>query len=62
MEFGITFKGFVSPDRARNLVRQSEAAGFTYCWFTILTFFGVSRLSLWQCVWSTLKPCVLALV
>jgi len=33
MEFGITFKGFVSPDRARNLVRQAEAAGFTYCWF-----------------------------
>ncbi len=33
MEFGITFKGFVSPDRARYLVRQAEAAGFDYCWF-----------------------------
>lgn len=33
MEFGITFKGFVSPQRARNLVRQAEEAGFTYCWF-----------------------------
>ncbi|MBY4677009.1 TIGR03842 family LLM class F420-dependent oxidoreductase [Marinobacterium arenosum] len=33
MEFGITFKGFVSPNRARNLVRQAEEAGFTYCWF-----------------------------
>ncbi|TXR54428.1 TIGR03842 family LLM class F420-dependent oxidoreductase [Reinekea thalattae] len=33
MEFGITFKGFVSPDRARKLVRQAEEAGFTYCWF-----------------------------
>ena len=29
MEFGITFKGFVSPNRARNLVRQAEEAGFT---------------------------------
>ncbi|MCE0493690.1 TIGR03842 family LLM class F420-dependent oxidoreductase [Vibrio salinus] len=33
MEFGITFKGFVSPNRARNLVRQAEEAGFDYCWF-----------------------------
>ncbi|WP_305856856.1 TIGR03842 family LLM class F420-dependent oxidoreductase [Balneatrix alpica] len=33
MEFGITFKGFVSPQRARHLVRQAEAAGFTHCWF-----------------------------
>lgn len=33
MEFGITFKGFVSPNRARYLVRQAEEAGFTYCWF-----------------------------
>jgi probable F420-dependent oxidoreductase len=33
MEFGITFKGFVSPDRARALVRQAETAGFSYCWF-----------------------------
>lgn len=33
MEFGITFKGFVEPDRARYLVREAEYAGFTYCWF-----------------------------
>ena len=33
MEFGICFKGFVSPDRARYLVRQAEAGGFEYCWF-----------------------------
>ncbi|MGM0981930.1 MAG: TIGR03842 family LLM class F420-dependent oxidoreductase [Pseudomonadota bacterium] len=33
MEFGICFKGFVSPDRARDLVKQAEAAGFDYCWF-----------------------------
>ncbi|MEM8870912.1 MAG: TIGR03842 family LLM class F420-dependent oxidoreductase [Pseudomonadota bacterium] len=33
MEFGITFKGFMEPDRARKLVKQAEDAGFTYCWF-----------------------------
>lgn len=33
MEFGITFKGFVEPDRARYLVKQAEHAGFSYCWF-----------------------------
>lgn len=33
MEFGICFKGFVEPDRAKALVRQAENAGFTYCWF-----------------------------
>ena len=33
MEFGITFKGVVRPERARALVRQAENAGFTYCWF-----------------------------
>ncbi len=33
MEFGICFKGFVSPERARYLVREAEVAGFTHCWF-----------------------------
>jgi len=33
MEFAICFKGVVAPDRARQLVKQAEAAGFTYCWF-----------------------------
>jgi probable F420-dependent oxidoreductase len=33
MEFGITFKGFVEPSRARYLVRMAEYAGFEYCWF-----------------------------
>lgn len=33
MEFGICFKGFVKPERARYLVRQAEEAGFSYCWF-----------------------------
>lgn len=33
MDFGICFKGFVAPDRARYLVRQAEAGGFSHCWF-----------------------------
>lgn len=33
MEFAICFKGFMSPDRARYLVRQAETGGFSYCWF-----------------------------
>ena len=33
MDFAICFKGFVTPHRARQLVRQAEAVGFTYCWF-----------------------------
>ena len=33
MEFGITFKGVMEPDRARKLVAQAEEAGFAYCWF-----------------------------
>lgn len=33
MDFAITFKGFVEPDRARSLVKQAEEAGFTHCFF-----------------------------
>ena len=33
MDFGICFKGFISPDRARYLVREAEVGGFTHCWF-----------------------------
>lgn len=33
MDFAICFKGFVAPQRARQLVKQAESAGFTYCWF-----------------------------
>ena len=33
MEFGICFKGDVEPGRARRLVKQAEAGGFSYCWF-----------------------------
>ncbi|MCS6759026.1 MAG: LLM class flavin-dependent oxidoreductase [Candidatus Devosia euplotis] len=32
MEFGITFKDFIEPERARYLVRAAEYAGLTYCW------------------------------
>ncbi len=33
MEFGITFKGSIEPERARYLVRMAESSGFTHCWF-----------------------------
>lgn len=33
MEFGITFKGDIAPERTLNLIRQAEAAGFDYVWF-----------------------------
>lgn len=33
MEFGITFKGDMGPDRTLNLIKQAEAAGFDYVWF-----------------------------
>ncbi|MBL8157284.1 MAG: TIGR03842 family LLM class F420-dependent oxidoreductase [Anaerolineae bacterium] len=33
MEFGITFKGDISPKRTVTLCRQAEAAGFNYAWF-----------------------------
>ncbi|MCL4879602.1 MAG: TIGR03842 family LLM class F420-dependent oxidoreductase [Anaerolineae bacterium] len=33
MEFGITFKGDMTPERTLNLIQQAEAAGFDYVWF-----------------------------
>ncbi len=33
MEFGITFKGDISPERTVALCRQAEVAGFDYVWF-----------------------------
>ena len=33
MEFGICFKGFMEANRMKAVVRQAEAAGFSYCWF-----------------------------
>ena len=33
MEFGITFKGDMGPDRTLKLIRKAEAAGFDYVWF-----------------------------
>ncbi len=33
MEFGITFKGDISPKRTVALCRQAEVAGFKYAWF-----------------------------
>jgi probable F420-dependent oxidoreductase len=33
MEFGITFKGDMGPERTLNIIKQAEAAGFDYVWF-----------------------------
>ncbi|MEW6284244.1 MAG: LLM class flavin-dependent oxidoreductase, partial [Candidatus Eremiobacterota bacterium] len=33
MEFAITFKGDISPERTVALCKQAEAAGFDYVWF-----------------------------
>jgi probable F420-dependent oxidoreductase len=33
MEFGICFKGDISPQRTVALCKQAEVAGFTYAWF-----------------------------
>src|SRR5690606_3057261 len=33
MDFGITFKGDISPQRTVALCKQAEVAGFTYGWF-----------------------------
>ena len=33
MDFGITFKGDISPKRTIALAKQAEVAGFTYGWF-----------------------------
>ena len=33
MEFALCFKGVMRPARARRLVKQAEAGGFTYCWY-----------------------------
>jgi len=33
MEFGITFKGDITPRRTVELCKQAEQAGFTYAWF-----------------------------
>ena len=33
MEFAITFKGDMSPQRTVDLCRRAEAAGFDHAWF-----------------------------
>ena len=33
MDFGITFKGDISPQRTIALCKQAEVAGFRYGWF-----------------------------
>ncbi len=63
MEFGICFKGFVEPDRAKALVRQAENAGFTYCWFyDSHILWRESYIAMAMCIEHTTKmrfgPCV----
>jgi|TARA_B110000003_G_C16615740_1_gene521221 probable F420-dependent oxidoreductase len=63
MEFGICFKGFVEPVRARALVRQAENAGFTYCWFyDSHILWRESYIAMAMCIEHTTKmrfgPCV----
>ena len=33
MDFAITFKGDISPQRTIALAKQAEVAGFKYAWF-----------------------------
>jgi probable F420-dependent oxidoreductase len=33
MEFGITFKGDIAPERTLKIIKQAEDAGFDYVWF-----------------------------
>ncbi|MCY3718077.1 MAG: TIGR03842 family LLM class F420-dependent oxidoreductase [Anaerolineaceae bacterium] len=51
MEFAITFKGDISPQRTVALCRQAELAGFTYAWF-------YDSHILWRDPWVTMAMCM----
>jgi len=51
MEFGICFKGTLSPEKARYLVRQAEHGGFDYCWF-------YDSHILWRDCYSVMAACI----
>ena len=63
MEFGICFKGFMEANRMKAVVRQAEAAGFSYCWFyDSHILWRESFVSMAMCMEHTTKmkfgPCV----
>ncbi len=51
MEFGITFKGDISPRRTVALCQQAEAAGFRYAWF-------FDSHVLWRECYATMAMCM----
>ena len=51
MEFAITFKGDISPQRTVALCRQAELAGFSYAWF-------YDSHILWRDPWVTMAMCM----
>jgi len=51
MEFAITFKGDISPERTVALCQQAEAAGFDYVWF-------FDSHVLWQECFTTMAYCM----
>jgi probable F420-dependent oxidoreductase len=51
MEFGITFKGDITPERTVALAQQAEAAGFDYAWF-------FDSHVLWRDCYTTIAMCM----
>jgi probable F420-dependent oxidoreductase len=51
MEFGITFKGDITPERTVALAQQAEAAGFDYAWF-------FDSHVLWRDCYTTMAMCM----
>ncbi len=51
MEFAITFKGDMEPERTKALCQQAEAAGFSYAWF-------FDSHVLWQECFATMAYCM----
>ena len=53
MEFGVCFKGELSPKRLRSLVRQLEAVVLIIVGFMIHISCGATAMWPWRCVWNT---------
>jgi len=52
LDFGITFKSDLPPDRMVKIAKQAEAAGFSYIW-------AFDSHVLWQEVYTLLTLCAL---